>query len=85
MFRENRLKPQIALLKRESVYSQNMELVFLCEKLVGVVHRFFQGIGIKPSLLHGDLSCNWAVDKKGDVVLFDPVPFYLSTRWSLEA
>ncbi len=47
------------------------------QKLREKTPAFFRGYQPQPSLLHGDLwSGNWAADKQGNPVIFDPASYF---------
>jgi protein-ribulosamine 3-kinase len=55
----------------------NEDLKELGEKLLKVLPKYFEGLKIFPSLIHGDLwSGNMAVDEAGNPVIFDPAVYY---------
>lgn len=47
------------------------------KKVLKIVPKLFEGISIKPSLIHGDLwSGNMLVDEEGRVAIVDPAAYY---------
>ena len=73
-FIEYRLKPQINLIVQQFC---DCDIKSYGQKLIDIMPRYFEGIKIVPSLIHGDLwSGNIAGLEDCSPVIFDPAPFY---------
>ncbi len=73
-FIKNRLQFQIDLAE---VSIEDGTLKLYGYKLLDKLSRFFEGVAIRPSLIHGDLwKGNFAVDEEGAPVIFDPAPYF---------
>lgn len=60
----------------ESKY-QDHDLIRMSEALLDRLSRYFEGIEVRPSLLHGDLwGGNTAALKDGTPVIYDPACYY---------
>ena len=71
---EHRLGFQLRLATQNGYGGQ---LQTLGENLLDALPAFFEGCGVQPSLLHGDLwSGNHAFLSDGTPVIFDPAPYY---------
>lgn len=69
-FRERRIRHQILL-------SGDSELISMGNKVCERMEDFFEGIEVKPSILHGDLwSGNINAIPSGDPVIYDPACYY---------
>uniref|UniRef100_A0A2S2PX58 Protein-ribulosamine 3-kinase, chloroplastic n=1 Tax=Sipha flava TaxID=143950 RepID=A0A2S2PX58_9HEMI len=77
-FVENRLEYQIQLLQSSSEYSLNNKNVIESHwtRLKKVIPKFFDGIEVKPSLVHGDLWSGNVAQSNLKPVIFDPAIFY---------
>jgi fructosamine-3-kinase len=72
-FRERRLRCQLQLAASKGAAVLLLRGEMLLERLDGL----FDGYRPVPSLLHGDLwGGNWAVDERGQPVIFDPATYY---------
>ena len=73
-FRDNRLRPQLALAARNGADVTMLDRGnVLAERMAGL----FDGYTPEASLLHGDLwGGNWGSDLQGQPVLFDPATYY---------
>lgn len=70
-FWRRRLEYQFELAKRHK------HLAAAGQELLSRLDTYFEGLDIKPSLLHGDLwSGNWSVDEEGNPVIMDPATYY---------
>lgn len=73
-FRLHRLGYQLRQIEKKY---QDSELVRMSETLMDRLSRFFVGIEVTPSLLHGDLwGGNTAALKDGTPVVYDPACYY---------
>jgi len=73
-YKEHRLKPMFKIIHDKYDDTEILKKGYLLLKKLEV---FFQGIEIKPSLIHGDLwSGNTAADSDGNPVVFDPAAYY---------
>jgi len=73
-WREHRLGKQLRLAAHNGFTGR---LQPLGEKLCADLDIFFQNHKPQASLLHGDLwGGNWAVDRQGQAVMFDPACYY---------
>lgn len=73
-WRTQRLDKQLRLAARNGFTGR---LQPLGEKLCADLDAFFQNYNPQASLLHGDLwGGNWAVDRSGQAVIFDPACYY---------
>ncbi|GFR28714.1 ketosamine-3-kinase [Trichonephila clavata] len=79
-YTQQRLDYQIKLL--QSTY-QDRELTELWSELVLKIPGYFEGIDIKPSLLHGDLWSGNVGETKDGPVIFDPAVFYGHSEFEL--
>lgn len=71
---EQRLRPQLALASRAGA---DAGLIAAGERLLEQLPSFFSGYSPAPSLLHGDLwGGNWAADREGEPVIFDPATYF---------
>jgi len=68
-FRDQRLMHQLKL-------TGNRELMDLGEKLCNKLDTFFEGIEVKPSILHGDLWSGNIAAADGQPCIFDPASYY---------
>lgn len=74
-FIQRRLCPQLELARAQfpEVYAKGQALIGSPE----LFERFFSGRWVVPTLLHGELwRGNVALDASGDVVFFDPAPYW---------
>jgi len=73
-FGEKRIRFQLELVKKR--YGDH-EVLEKGERLLERLPRFFEGVELYPSLLHGDLwGGNRAVDSEGNPIIFDPASYY---------
>ncbi|MEM7564401.1 MAG: fructosamine kinase family protein [Pseudomonadota bacterium] len=73
-WKQHRLLFQLKLAKVNGLKSSTIDLGF---RLVDNLDAFFDSHLIQPALLHGDLwQGNYAADAQGNVVLYDPAPYY---------
>ena len=73
-FREQRLRPQLALARDNGA---GANLIDSGQQLCAQLEYFFADYRPAPSLLHGDLwGGNWGVDGSGQPVLFDPAVYF---------
>ncbi|GFT81791.1 fructosamine-3-kinase [Trichonephila clavipes] len=79
-YTQQRLDYQIKLL--QSTY-QDRELTELWSELVLKIPGYFEGIDIKPALLHGDLWSGNVGETKDGPVIFDPAVFYGHSEFEL--
>ncbi|GBM53724.1 Fructosamine-3-kinase [Araneus ventricosus] len=79
-YAQQRLDHQIKLLT--SSYGDR-ELTELWSELSLKIPSFFEGIEIKPSLLHGDLWSGNAAETKKEPVIFDAAVFYGHSEFEL--
>ncbi|VVC45486.1 Hypothetical protein CINCED_3A004193 [Cinara cedri] len=77
-FIENRLAYQIQLLQSNSDHSSSKKKVIenYWPQLKQIIPKFFEGIKVKPSLVHGDLWSGNAAQTNLKSVIFDPAAFY---------
>jgi len=68
-FKERRLKHQLQL-------AGDAELLRMGNKLCSKLEIFFEGIDVRPSLLHGDLWSGNIADVDGTPCIFDPATYY---------
>ncbi|ORY96770.1 Fructosamine/Ketosamine-3-kinase [Syncephalastrum racemosum] len=56
---------------------KHAELGRLGNQVLDNLDAYFEGLTIRPSLLHGDLwSGNWSMDSDGNPVILDPATYY---------
>ncbi|GFT12232.1 ketosamine-3-kinase [Nephila pilipes] len=79
-YTQQRLDHQIKLL--QSTY-QDRELTELWSELVLKIPGYFEGIDVKPSLLHGDLWSGNVGETKDGPIIFDPAVFYGHSEFEL--
>ncbi|CAL1276696.1 unnamed protein product [Larinioides sclopetarius] len=79
-YAQQKLDHQIKLLT--SSYGDR-ELTELWSELSLKIPSFFEGIEIKPSLLHGDLWSGNAAETNKEPVIFDPAVFYGHSEFEL--
>lgn len=73
-YREQRLLPQI---RRAQAAGATNRLIDRSLQLVDYLPQFFTDYRPQPALLHGDLwGGNWAVDRDGQPVIFDPAVYF---------
>ncbi len=73
-WQQQRLGFQLELAQKNGFGSR---LYDLGQRLNEKTPAFFRSYQPQPSLLHGDLwSGNWAADRQGDPVIFDPASYY---------
>lgn len=73
-FIEHRLEYQLNLAEKK--YGDS-EIRRKGEKFISFFPRFFVGVNVSPSLLHGDLwGGNTAADENGNPVVYDPAVYY---------
>lgn len=73
-FARQRLTPQLSL---AAVNGASPGLIKAGERLLENLPVFFRAYQPVPSLLHGDLwAGNWAADKRGAAVVFDPAAYF---------
>lgn len=74
-FLRRRLSYQFDLATRGG---RNPQLKKMGQQLLDRLDSYFEGIEVRPSLLHGDLwSGNWAADANtGEPVVLDPAPYW---------
>jgi fructosamine-3-kinase len=72
-YRDQRLRPQLALAARQGAAST---MIDKGERLLAGVHQFFPGYKPRPSLLHGDLWSGNTGLCDGAPVIFDPAVYY---------
>mmetsp|Transcript_1496 Transcript_1496/g.3632 ORF Transcript_1496/g.3632 Transcript_1496/m.3632 type:complete len:355 (+) Transcript_1496:96-1160(+) len=68
-YRDQRLRYQLQL-------TGNAELQRMGDKLCANIHTFFDGITVKPSILHGDLWSGNIASVDGQPSIFDPASYY---------
>lgn len=74
-YREQRIKPQIAIAKRLGRLGYKREL--LLHKLIDRIDNIFDGCNPIPSLLHGDFwEGNFFATKNHQIAIFDPAIYY---------
>ena len=73
-FLEQRLKPQIRMLRKRNI---DDNLLMLMDRVLDAVPILLAGHRPEPSLLHGDLwGGNWSKLPDGDPVIFDPASYW---------
>ncbi|MCE5316688.1 MAG: fructosamine kinase family protein [Parachlamydia sp.] len=72
-FRKSRLEFQLALIQERY---RDAEIVELGNRLCHHLETLFQGLSIRPSLLHGDLWAGNATVVADEPVIFDPACYY---------
>ncbi|KAG8225553.1 hypothetical protein J437_LFUL002069 [Ladona fulva] len=72
-YSQQRLEVQIKLVLEKH---SDRELIDLWSQLQLVIPNFFQGIEVKPSLLHGDLWSGNAAETDEGPVIYDPASFW---------
>jgi protein-ribulosamine 3-kinase len=73
-WRLRRLEPQIELAQKRGAPRRTLDRAL---RLVAAMAAFFTSHRPVPSLLHGDLwGGNWAVDRTGRPLLFDPAVYF---------
>jgi fructosamine-3-kinase len=71
-FRDQRLRPQLDLARRDGA-----RVLERADGLLDGIDAFFAAYRPVPSLLHGDLwGGNWGATRDGDAAIFDPAVYY---------
>ncbi|EFJ43176.1 hypothetical protein VOLCADRAFT_66217, partial [Volvox carteri f. nagariensis] len=68
-FRDRRLQPQLQM-------TGDTQLKRMGENLCSNLHTFFEGIEVRPSVLHGDLWSGNIGSVGGQPAVFDPATYY---------
>jgi len=80
-YMKNRIEYQMGLIEKKF---KDQEMRTLVDKLKKTVHKYFEGIVIKPALIHGDLwGGNWSYTKDGKGIIYDPASYYAHSEAEL--